>query len=78
LTALHLLLFMPWKMNPRKNEFSADFSVDLQEEFAFVAARAVVKPRRDIEGLRRRVSEARRRTNGLFKSLLQQAFCLKT
>jgi hypothetical protein len=38
-------------MNPLKNDFYVDFSVDPQEEFAFVAARAVVEPSRDIESL---------------------------
>jgi hypothetical protein len=72
-------------MKPVKNSFSFDFPMSLQEEFAGVAARAVVddrRERRDIESLRERMSEgemqapcrACRDIEGLFGSLLNQSF----
>ena len=48
--------------------------LSLQEKLAGVVARAVVEPSRDIEGLRGRMSEAGRQREGLFESLLQEAF----
>ncbi|MBI3163869.1 MAG: hypothetical protein HYZ24_04240 [Chloroflexi bacterium] len=59
-------------------------SLNLQEEFAGVVARAVVEPGRDIESLRGRNSAFEPReaglaicgsqVNGLFESLLHEAF----
>ena len=59
---------MQWKMKPLKNEFYVDFSVNLQEEFAGVVAR--------IESLRGRMgaSQSTRQVEGLFESLLAEAF----
>jgi hypothetical protein len=53
-------------MKPVKNEFHLDFPVSLQEEFASVVAR--------VEAMRGRMSEAERQVNGLFESLLSEAF----
>ena len=41
---------------------------------AGVVARAVVEPSRDIESLRKRMSETGRQVEGLFESLLAQSF----
>jgi hypothetical protein len=57
--------------------------LDAIDVFANVVGRAVVEPGRDIESLRGRMSEAGRQActersrsvNGLFESLLQEAFC---
>ena len=59
---------MQWKMKPLKNEFYVDFSVNLQEEFAGVVAR--------VESLRGRMgaSQSARQVEGLFESLLAEAF----
>ena len=64
--ALYSPYFMQWKMKPLKNEFYVDFSVNLQEEFAGVVAR--------VESLRWRMGESTRQVEGLFESLLAEAF----
>ena len=49
----------------------------MQEEFAGVVARVVTddcKECRSVEGLRERMSEAGRQVEGLFESLLAEAF----
>ena len=46
----------------------------LQEEFAGVVARAVVEPSRDIESLLGRMGESTQQVEGLFESLLAEAF----
>ena len=43
-------------------------------KFAGVAVRAVVEPGRDIEGLRGRMGESTRQADGLFESVLSEAF----
>ena len=48
--------------------------LSLQEEFAGVVARAVVEPSRDIESLRGRMGESTRQVEGLFESVLHEAF----
>ena len=48
--------------------------LSLQEKFAGAVARAVVEPSRDIEGLRGRMGESTRQVEGLFESLLSEAF----
>ena len=48
--------------------------LDAMEQFAGVAARAVVEPSRDIEGLRGRMGESTRQVEGLFESLLSESF----
>ena len=57
---------MRWKMKPVKNKFHLDFPVSLQEEFAGVVAR--------VESLRGRMGESERQVEGLFESLLSEAF----
>ena len=66
--ALYSPYFMQWKMKPLKNEFYVDFSVNLQEEFAGVVAR--------VESLRwwMGASQSARQVEGLFESLLAEAF----
>ncbi len=68
---LYSPLFMRWKMKTVKDNSPFDFPVSLQEEFAGVEAR--------VESLRGRNSvfeprEAGRQVNGLFESLLSEAF----
>jgi hypothetical protein len=46
----------------------------LQEEFAGVVAQVVVELSRDIESLRGRMGEGERQVEGLFESLLAEAF----
>jgi hypothetical protein len=46
----------------------------LQEEFAGVVARASCRVHRDIESLRGRMGESTRQVEGLFESLLAEAF----
>jgi hypothetical protein len=53
-------------MKQVKNRFHLDFPVSLQEEFAGVVAR--------VESLRGRMGESTRQVEGLFESLLAEAF----
>jgi len=48
--------------------------LNLQEGFAGVVARVVVEPSRDIESLRGRMGESTRQVEGLFESVLSEAF----
>ena len=66
--ALYSPLLMRWKMKPVKNSFSFDFPMRLHEEFAGVVAR--------VESLRWRMgaSQSARQVEGLFESLLAEAF----
>jgi hypothetical protein len=60
---------MRWKMKSVKNEFHIDFPVSLQEEFV-----GVVATEGSVESLRGRMGESTRQVEGLFESLLAEAF----
>ena len=75
--ALYSPYFMQWKMKPLKNEFYVDFSVNLQEEFVGVVARVESLPLASLGDFvrgRMGASQSARQVEGLFESLLAEAF----
>ena len=64
---------MQWKMKPLMNEFYVDFSANLQEEFAGAVARVESLPV-PVRWGRGRMGESTRQVEGLFESLLAEAF----